>query len=297
MPLYNRTGVTVGPSPVLVVAMEGWIDAGLAAQTAWGALSDAIETELVASFDAEELIDFRARRPHLRIVDGINCGLTWLQPELRGGVDDDGAALLFLVGPEPDFRWQGFASAVSELALELGCRLMVGLGGFPATVPHTRPIRLAATASNSELAEQVGFVGGELEVPAGVQAVLERTCSDAGIPSVGLWARVPHYLSATAFPAAALALVEGLETVSGIHVDTFSLQEAAELARQKVDQLIAQSGEHATLIRTLEEQIDEVEGTSLGSLEDSGGRLPSGDELAAELELFLRRDDGLPPES
>lgn len=288
MALFERHDVVVPPSPVLVVALEGWIDAGLAAATAWSAMSDEIPTEVVATFDAEELIDFRARRPHLKIVDGLNAGLTWYRPELRVGTDRNGIGVAFLVGPEPDFRWKTFAASVAALAVELGCRIMVGFGGFPATVPHTRPIRLAATASEPVLAEQVGFVSGELEVPAGIEAVLERACSEAGIPSVGLWARVPHYLSASSFPAAALALLDGLKAVSGVEIDTTSLREAADLGRQRVDELIGEGGEHATLIRNLEEQIDEVEGTSLGRLEDTGGRLPSGDELADELERYLR---------
>jgi hypothetical protein len=288
MTLYQRNEVPVPPTPVLVVVLEGWIDAGLAAATAWSALSDAIPTEVVATFDPEELIDFRARRPHLKIVDGLNQGLTWLQPELRVGTDRNGIGVAFLVGPEPDFRWQTFANAVATLAVELECRMMIGLGGFPATVPHTRPIRLAATASEAALAEKVGFVSGELEVPAGIEAVLERACSEAGIPAVGLWARVPHYLSASSFPAAALALLEGLTALSGVEIDTVSLREAADAGRQRVDELIGEASEHASLIRNLEEQIDEVEGTSLGRLEDSGGRLPSADELADELERFLR---------
>jgi predicted ATP-grasp superfamily ATP-dependent carboligase len=290
--LYERRDVELPESPVLIVSLEGWIDAGLAAATAWSALSDAIPTELVATFDAEELIDFRARRPHLKIVDGLNTGLTWHNPELRIGVDRHGTGVAFLVGPEPDFRWKAFAASVAQLAVELGCRMMVGFGGFPATVPHTRPIRLAATASDAALAETVGFVSGELEVPAGIEAVLERACSDAGIPAVGLWARVPHYLAASTFPAAALALIEGLQAVAGIEIDTTALQEAADAGRRRVDELIGEAGEHATLIRNLEEQIDEVEGTSLGRLEATGGRLPSADELADELERYLRSNSG-----
>lgn len=292
MALYRRTGADVPDRPVLVVALDGWIDAGLAAGAAWAALSEEIPTDVVATFDADELIDFRARRPRLRIVDGLNSGLTWLRPELRAGVDSGGTGILFLVGPEPDFRWRAFSEQVAQLAVELGTRLMVGLGGFPAAVPHTRPIRLASTASTEELAEKVGFVGGGLDVPAGIEAVLERACASAGIPSVGLWARVPHYLSATPFPAAALALVEMLCDIGGIVVDTTALRASADAGRQKVDELIAESAEHAALVNSLEAQIDEVEGTSLGRLDESGGRLPSGDELAAELERYLRGDAG-----
>ena len=288
---YERTQAPVPEHPVLVTVLEGWIDAGFAAATAWAALSETVETELLASFDPEELIDFRARRPRLQILDGMNSALVWQRPELRVGVDKAGAGVLFLVGPEPDFRWRGFTETVAALSSELGVRMAIGLGAFPAAVPHTRPIRMAATATDEALAEKVGFVPGGLDVPAGIEAVLERACADVGIPSVGLWARVPHYLSSTPFPPAALALVETLVEVGGLSIETAALREAAEAGRQRVDELIGENEEHSTLVRTLEERIDEVEGTSLGRLDESGGRLPSGDELAAELERYLRGDN------
>jgi hypothetical protein len=288
---FMRSEATVPATPVMVVALEGWIDAGFGAATAAAALAETVRTETLVAFDPDELIDFRARRPRLQVVDGLNKELVWQQPELRVGVDRAGAGLLLLVGPEPDFRWGDFSRSVAELARELEVRLAVGLGAFPAAVPHTRPIRMAATASSTELAEKVGFVSGSLEVPAGIEAVLERSCAAVGIPSVGLWARVPHYLAGTPFPPAALTLLETLQDVADLSLDTTSLRQAADAGRQRVDELIGESEEHVAMVRTLEERIDEVEGTSLGSLEDSGGRLPSGDELAAELERYLRGEE------
>lgn len=292
---YLRAHPEIPPRPLMVMALEGWIDAGFGAATAITALNESIDTEAVATFDPDELLDFRARRPRLQIVDGVNAGLTWQQPELRVGHDLAGAGVLLLVGPEPDFRWQGFAEAVAALASDLEVRMAIGLGAFPAAVPHTRPIRMAATASSAELAEQVGFVSGGLEVPAGIEAVLERSCAAAGIPSVGLWARVPHYLAGTPFPPAALALLETLQQVGGLALETGPLRQAAEAGRERVDELIRESEDHTAMVRTLEQRVDELEGTSLGSLEDSGGRLPSGEELAAELERYLR-GDGSPGE-
>lgn len=288
---YIRSQAAVPHAPVMVVMLEGWIDAGFGAATAAAALAETVTTEPLVTFDPDELIDFRARRPRLQIVDGLNSGLAWQQPELRVGTDQAGAGMLLLVGPEPDFRWGAFCRTIAELAQEFEVRLAVGLGAFPAAVPHTRPIRMASTASNAELAQKVGFVGGSLEVPAGIEAVLERSCSAVGIPSVGLWARVPHYLAGTPFPPAALMLLESLQEVAELSLDTTSLTHAAEAARQRVDELIGESDEHVAMVRTLEERIDEVEGTSLGSLEESGGRLPSGDELAAELERYLRNEE------
>jgi hypothetical protein len=288
-PLYQLTGEEPPPSPVLVVALDGWVDAGLAAATAMTSLLEATETRPYAIFDSEELLDQRARRPQLRIVDGINDELDWPQVTLGVGTDRLGSGIALLSGPEPDMRWRSFSRAVAELATNLEARLMVGFGGFPAGAPHTRPIKLAATASDSQLAQQIGFVSGTIEVPAGVQAAIERACSDAGIPSIGLWARVPHYVAAMPFPAASLALLDGLASLSGLVIDSDVLVEASEAARQKVDELIAQSSEHQAMVRQLELQIDALEGTPV----DLGDRIvPSGDEIAAELERYLRGESG-----
>jgi len=288
-PLYQLTGEVAPSSPVLVVALDGWVDAGLAGASAMTSLLEAVETRPYAVFDSEELLDQRARRPQLRVVDGINDDLEWPQVTLRVGTDRLGSGIAMLAGPEPDMRWRSFSGAVAELATSLEVRLMVGLGGFPAGAPHTRPVKLAATASDSQLAQQVGFVSGAIEVPAGIQAAIERACASAGIPSIGLWARVPHYVAAMPFPAASLALLDGLASLSGLVIDSHVLAEAAEAARRKVDELISQSDEHQAMVRQLEQQIDELEGTPV-TLDDR--MIPSGDEIAAELERYLRGETG-----
>jgi hypothetical protein len=282
-PLYKLTDALAPPSPVLIVALEGWVDAGLAGESAMTTLLEAIDTRIYAVFDSEELLDQRARRPKLKVVDGINEDLDWPELMVRVGTDRVGAGIALLSGPEPDMRWRSFSSDVADLALALEVRLVVGLGGFPAGAPHTRPVKLAATASHLELAKQVGFIPGSIEVPAGIQAAVERACSGRGIPSVGLWARVPHYVAAMPFPAASLALLDGLAGISGLVIDTDPLIDAAEEARLKVDELIAQSSDHQAMVRQLESQIDALEGTS-----DLGDRpVPTGDEIAAELERYL----------
>ncbi len=283
--LYRLTGAQAPPTPVLVVALDGWVDAGLAGGTAMASLFEAIETWPYAVFDSEELLDQRARRPKLKIADGINEGLEWPQVILSLGADRLGSGIALLAGPEPDLRWQAFSQAVAELATALGARLMVGFGGFPAAAPHTRPVKLAATSSDSQMANKIGFIPGTIEVPAGIQAVIERACSKAGIPFIGLWARVPHYVAAMQFPAASVVLLDGLASLSGLVIDSHVLTEAADSARRKVDELIAQSSEHQEMVRQLEQQIDELEGTPQVP-EDRV--VPSGDEIAAELERYLR---------
>jgi proteasome assembly chaperone (PAC2) family protein len=274
--------------PVLVVCLEGWVDAGLGATTALAALLGQGETEPVVTFNGEHFLDQRARRPVARIVNGVTTELTWPRTIVRQGRDAEGRDILFLIGPEPDFHWRAFTDAVVGLARSWRVRLVVGLGAFPAPAPHTRPIRLAATApsESSYLIERVGVVQGELEVPAGVMAALEVAFGRAGTPAVSLWARVPHYVAGMPFPEASAVLVEGLSSIAGLSLDSSALRRAADSSRRQVDQLIAGSSEHEAMVRKLEESIDASEGNPLGVEE-----VPSGDEIAAELERFLRGEE------
>ncbi len=287
-PLYR---ILESPSlhrPVLVIGLEGWVDAGLGAATAIAAVLAAGASDLVATFDGDHFLDQRARRPVVRLVNGVNTELTWPQTQLRASKDAAGNDVLYLVGPEPDFHWRGFVDAVVELSQRFGVRLAVGLGAFPAPAPHTRPVRLVATAppTSAELIDRVGRTRGELEVPAGVTSALEIGFGEAGLDMVTLWARVPHYVAAMAFPEASAALVEGLASVAGLTFDSSELRRAADASRRQVDEVIASNREHVDMVHKLEEAIDSAEGNPLGV-----DTLPSGDELAAELEQFLRDED------
>jgi predicted ATP-grasp superfamily ATP-dependent carboligase len=270
--------------PVLVVAMEGWVDAGLAAGTATASLLAAMPNGVVATFDDDALIDFRARRPTLRIVNGVDTELRWPTIRLMAATNRTGRSVLILAGPEPDMRWHGFVSEVVQLASRLEVKLVVGLGAFPAPVPHTRPVRLVGTSTDAELAARVGFLPVSVDVPSGVQGALEYAFGEAKIPAVGLWARVPHYVSAMPYPAASAALLDGLARMADLELDTSALHAAAAAAHQQIEQLIAQSDEHSALVRQLEAQQEREEGMAATAF----GDLPSGDELAAELERFLR---------
>lgn len=286
--LYELTQRPELERPVLVVCMEGWIDAGLAAGAALAALLAAVPTEDIATFDVDTLLDHRARRPVVHIVEGVNTGLTWPEIQLRAGTDREGHDLLVLAGPEPDHQWRAFCDAVLELGGMFGARMLVGLGAFPAPVPHTRPTSLAATATSEELSREVGYVSGTLDVPTGVQAALERRFGDVGIPAVGLWARVPHYAAAMPYPEASALLLEGLRATTGITVRADELHEAAAAHRERLDELIANSEEHIAMVRQLETQFDAQSEAQTGTaLRD----LPSGDEIAAELERFLRGEN------
>ncbi len=272
--------------PILVVGLEGWVDAGLGSSAAVAELLASSPTAAVASFDTELLIDQRARRPVARLENGVTTELTWPAIRLVAGKDRVGADVLYLTGPEPDFRWPTFIEAVVGLTRALGVRTVVGLGAFPAPTPHTRPVRLASTVppQSADLAGRVGTVQGTLEVPAGVQAALEVSLGLAGIPVIGLWARVPHYVSAMPYPEASAALVEGLCAVTGVVFDSSTLRRAGDASRRQVDELIGANPDHLEMVRRLEAALDSEESSPLGLDVD----VPSGDEIAAELEQFLR---------
>jgi proteasome assembly chaperone (PAC2) family protein len=270
-------------SPVLVLATESWLDAGFGAQGAIAAILEKTSTTVLATFTADEFLDFRARRPTARIRDGVLAGLNWPEIQLRVGQDGAGNSLLVLVGPEPDMAWHAFVRAVVGLAKELGVRLVVSLGAYAAAVPHTRPVRLTAIATVAELAAQVGVVSGSTEVPAGIQTALQEGFAAEGIPAIGIWARVPHYLAGLPYPAASAALVEALASVAGLKLDAGDLHAAAASVSTQIDQALTNSEEHRELVRALEAMFDGETATPADF-----SSLPSGDELAAELERFLR---------
>jgi proteasome assembly chaperone (PAC2) family protein len=274
-------------SPVMVVVLDGWIDAGLGATNALAALLSSLDATTVATFDSDALLDHRARRPIMHIVDGISTGLTWPSIELRAASDHNGNDMLLLIGAEPDHEWRAFSRAAVDLALEFGTRMTVGLGAYPAPVPHTRPAGMAIASASPELAARAGSVRSTIDVPAGVQAAIERRSVEMGIPAIGLWAQVPHYAATMPYPAASAALLDGLADLTGLALDSERLHEEARATRVRIDELIADNTEHQHMVRMLEAQADKAARETDGPrLSDSP--LPSGDELAAELERYLR---------
>lgn len=278
-------------APVLVLGMEGWIDAGLGAGAAVAHLLSECAGEVIATFDPDRFLDYRDRRPVVQIADGLVDAITWPSIEMRTGRDEAGRDMLFLVGPEPDMAWHVFVATVVELALELGVRLVVALGAFPLSVPHTRPVRLAATATSRELADKVGVVRGTHTVPAGIHAALQEGFGQAGVPAAGLWARVPLYAATMPFPAASAALVDGLADLAGLELDSSELHAAAGLAFTRIDELIASSDEHRDMVRQMEAAFD----AESAPPPFDPSNLPTGDEIGAELERFLRGEPGTSP--
>lgn len=279
-------------APVLVVMLTGWIDASGAAAAAMGVLESECRVELLASFDDDRFVDYRARRPTMELREGVNTRLVWNVPELKVGRDLGGRDVLLLTGPEPDMAWRRFADEVGELALTLGVRQMVGLGAYPYTTPHTRAPQLSCTSPSASVVASVPYLATTLDVPAGTEALLEHALHERGIPSIGLWAQVPHYVASMAYPASSVALLTGLREAAGVVVDGAALRREAILQRERLDQLVAANDEHRAMLRQLEEAFD-ADAVARHEPEPAVPRLdaehlPSGDELAAELERFLR---------
>lgn len=271
--------------PVLVVHFGGWIDASGAAGAATAALAQACATTPLATFDSDRYVDYRARRPTMELRDGVNTRLVWSDIELRRGADHLGHPVLTLTGPEPDAQWKSFAAAVTELALRLGVYQMVALGAYPFALPHTRPTRLSCTSPSADLIAGMPYEKGSLDVPAGMSAVLEHALTEAGIPSLGLWVQVPHYISAMSYPAASVALLRALRDRTGIDIPAIELEREALVQRQRIDQLVSGNDEHQAMVEQLEHLYDQAEQQAATLASDD---LPSGDDLAAEFERFLR---------
>lgn len=281
--------------PVLVMGLDGWVDAGLAGSTAMAALLGSMRTETVVTFDSDQLVDHRSRRPVQRIVNGVLESVTYAEIQLRHGTDAAGNDLLLLVGPEPDYRWRAFTEELTGVCADFGVRLAAGLGGFPAPMPHTRPTRIIATAVDQVVANDVGFIPGLREVPAGIHAAILKGFEGKGIPALSLWAMVPHYVSGMPYPDASVGLLDHLARLGDVTVDVSELRGAAGVTKTRIDGLIAQNPEHVAMVEQLERQADaeaaEAGGANTGEHPPLDmENLPSGDEIAAELQRFLREE-------
>lgn len=279
-------------SPILVVALKGWIDAAEAAAEAVSAIEGQMDPFPLASYNTDVFIDYRARRPTMEIRDGRNTRLDWPSIDMYSGHDANGRDIVLLTGSEPDSAWHRFAVATGEISRRLGVSMMVGLGAYPFPTPHTRASRLSATTPSLEMIQKYGFLRTSVDVPAGMGAVLEHTLTDLGIPAITLWAQVPQYLPAMSYPAASVALLDGLTEVCGVQFDRRALEQEAIIQRDRLDRLVARNSEHAEMVGKLEQAFDASLQQPLplepGPEPLTESDIPTPDELAAELEAFLR---------
>jgi predicted ATP-grasp superfamily ATP-dependent carboligase len=280
-----------GRGPVLVHALEGFSDAGHAIRLAAAHLKAALDTELVASFAIDELLDYRSRRPvmtfktdHFTKYDDPELSLYALR-------DSVGTPFLLLAGMEPDLKWERFITAVRLLAERLGVRQTIGLGTVPMAVPHTRPITMTAHSNTAELIAEFTPWISEIQVPGSASNLLEYRMAQHGHEVVGFTVHVPHYLTQTDYPAAAQALLEQLAKTGSLQLPVTALAEAAAEIRAKIDEQVNASAEVAQVVAALERQYDTfIEAQENRSLLTHDEDLPSGDELGAEFERFLAQE-------
>jgi predicted ATP-grasp superfamily ATP-dependent carboligase len=271
--------------PVLITAFRGWNDGGQGASLAGGYLAKTWAAARFAEIEPEGFFDFQATRPHVSLVDGQTRNIDWPENAFYHahipGVERDAVLML---GIEPNLRWRTFCGLVTGLAGDLGVELVVTLGSLLADVPHTRPSPVTGGATDQELIDRLGLQRSRYEGPTGIVGVLHDACSTAGLPSVSLWAAVPHYVAVAPSPRAALALCDRLGEILGAKIDTDELDEAAERYSEQVSEAVAADEETAAYVAELEDRADVI---------DEADDLPSGESLAAELTRFLReRESG-----
>jgi hypothetical protein len=273
--MYELVDAPELTAPVIIAAFDGWVSAGVAGT----ATADHIagdDAPVIARFSSDDLYDFRVNRPTLEFVDGISTDIGWPETTIRH-TTVEGRDLLLLTGPEPNWRWQAFGEALSDLALELGVVEHISLGGIPWAAPHTRPTIVVTTSSRPDLlGDDANFPEGLLRVPASIVSVLAHALARRGLATVGMWARVPHYVGGVYYPAV-VTLVERLSRHLGVRIPLGSLVD--EAADQR---------------RTLDEAVEEQEGvgeivSQLEAMYDVQGEVASGEEIAAEIERFLRQ--------
>ncbi len=300
---------------VMLHTLEGFLDAGSAARLVAAALLGDLVDDLddaapaggeagaasggaarhqvpdgrgVASFDIDQLYDYRARRPPLLFIEDHYEHYQAPRLVVRLQRDRRGRPYLVLTGPEPDIAWERFIEGVRAVIDRLGVTLTIGLGGVPMAVPHTRRITYTMHSTRPELLpEHRSMFKGQLRIPGSAQAVLEVRLGEWGYDAAGLVAHVPHYLAQVDFPAAAVALVNGVRSLAELDLATDGLERAAEQSMTQITQQIGDNEEIAEVVRALEAQYDAFERAADASLLAEGSDLPTGEELGAEFERFL----------
>lgn len=270
----------------MVVAFKGWNDAADAASNAiawmrhrWGATK-------VGHLDSEPYFDFQTARPQVKIAGGVTHEIAWPTIDLYS-VQPEGAThdALLALGIEPNFSWRGVCDELLAAASACGCRTIVTIGAVLANSSHTRPVRLIGTAPDSETTRQLGLVESHYEGPTGIVGVLHDACRQAKMPSISLWAPVPHYLAVPPNPKATLALLDKVPKLLGTTIDLHEMHWVAEMWEQQVNRVVANDTEMAAYVARLEEQTDNTEAQELAT------DLTSGETLAADFERYLREQE------
>ncbi len=282
--------------PVMVVALDGFLDAGNATALASGHLLENSSSRVVASFEVDEFYDYRARRPPMTFFEDHYTDYDAPRLVVRLLHDEANTPHLLLTGPEPDVRWEGFADAVRQVIEHFEVRLTVSMGSVPMAVPHTRPVQLTNHATSKRLLISENVWGGEIRIPSSAQSVLEIRLGEWGHDATGFVAHIPHYVAQFGYPEAASAILHQVGAVTGLQWNTAVLDEAAAERRTEIGSQVADSDEVRAVVEGLEQQYDAFHsggpnlldgGDALGDALRETGELPTGDEIGAQFEEFL----------
>jgi predicted ATP-grasp superfamily ATP-dependent carboligase len=286
------------PELAMVLVLDGFLDAGnSAAIAARHLLSESGGGRVVATFEVDEFHDYRARRPAMSFVRDHYELYDAPRLVVRLLADDAGSPYLLMHGPEPDNKWEAFASAVRHVMEQLGISRLVGLGAVPMAVPHSRPIAITHHANNPELLAADSPWRGELRIPSSAQSLVELRLGEAGHDAMGFVAHIPHYLAQLDYPEASVSLLENVERAAGIAVDLSDLRAAARERGEEVATYLAANTEVLEVVQALEQQYDafaraEQESSNLLAENEP---IPTGEEIGRQFEQFLAGLDG--PES
>jgi len=284
-------------SPVLVHALSGFLDAGSARQLAVAHLLATLEHRTVAEFDIDALYDYRARRPRMVFDTDHYVEIDYPTLLLSEVVDRRGTGFLLLHGPEPDLAWRTFSAAVVQLVERFGVRRSIGLNAIPWGAPHTRPIGVTAHATDPSLVTGRPDFVGMIQVPGHLAGGLEIALGDAGHEAMGFAVHIPHYLAQVEYPRAAVTLLREVARAGDLDLDVSGLEIAADISDRQIDEQVSANPENLEAVAALEAQYDAMARGAEAALplaED--GPLPTGDELAAQLEDFLRDLENDKPE-
>lgn len=295
MPIYTVQNVPPLDEPAMLLALSGWVDAASVGTDAADRVAAGGTT--IVEFDRDALFDYRSSRPQLRFQDGDLDEIVWPQLTVSHRVIG-GKDVLVMTGNEPDFRWIQLAEETASLAETLGVARLVTVGSVPAALPHTIEPRVMTTASAPELlTDEDTVLPGTLVVPGAAVSVLRDRLVRAGVAAVGYWAQVPHYLNRP-WHDGVLALLERVQRHLGLTLDLDELRFAAGEQTRELERNLAERPEAQEYVEKLEEiaaDADDLESWSPSGPLDSD-ELPSADELADEVERFLRGtasdDDG-----
>ncbi|HEY0187168.1 MAG TPA: PAC2 family protein [Cellulomonas sp.] len=284
-----------GAGPVLVHAVRGFVDAGGAGRLAAEHLTEQLPTRRLATFDVDQLLDYRSRRP--TVTFDSTRWIDYEEPELAIDLvrDTAGVPFLLLHGVEPDVQWERFAAAVRQIVERFDVPLTVGVHGVPMGIPHTRPLSVTAHANRAELVADYTSWFGTVRVPADVGALLEIRLGESGHDAVGFAVHVPHYLAQSPYPQATITALEHVQRASGLELEVGALTAAAEETRLEIERQVDGSTEVAQVVQALEQQYDAFRNdVGRPSLLAEHVELPTADELGEEFERFLAEQGDQP---